>query len=294
MAQNVKKYSPEAAWAATLQELELQMTKATFNTWLKSAQLGRVDTEGGKLRFVIYVRNDYAVDWLKNRLNDSIVRTLCAILGEDATLTFQVKSEFETPPEPEMPPLETAVNGNGVNGSGGNLTDEARQKVFESTSSGYAYSDGASNRAGFTGFMPIDSNFTTCPDLFFDYVVPNAHATVTKLVASVIRQTIGTFEDKRKNRRREEWPVNNSVLMRAAGISSKTSLQVALWDARDEGYVVLREIDDLDERGKLDKKYGYQCRYALRIRYHDDDVDHPQEDRPSYGNTKKKKRQLPK
>ena len=31
--------TPEAAWKATLGELELQMTKATFNTWLRDARL---------------------------------------------------------------------------------------------------------------------------------------------------------------------------------------------------------------------------------------------------------------
>lgn len=107
------KLGPESAWKATLQELEQQMTKATFNTWLKGARLGRVDTDGGKLRFVIYVRNDYAVDWLENRLHDSILRTLTAIIGEDVALAFQVKSDFEVP-EPEMPPLEMPLNGNGA------------------------------------------------------------------------------------------------------------------------------------------------------------------------------------
>jgi len=70
--------SPEAAWKATLGELELQMTKATFNTWLRDAKLISY-TEN---EFVIGVRNDYAKDWLDNRLNDTISRTLRAIIGK--------------------------------------------------------------------------------------------------------------------------------------------------------------------------------------------------------------------
>lgn len=75
---------PETAWNATLGELELQMTKATFNTWLKDTRLITTDES----EFVIGVRNDYARDWLENRLYGAIVRTLSAIVGSPATVRF--------------------------------------------------------------------------------------------------------------------------------------------------------------------------------------------------------------
>ena len=53
--------TPETAWKATLGELELQMTKATFNTWLKDARLLAMEED----EYVIGVRNDYAKDWLE-------------------------------------------------------------------------------------------------------------------------------------------------------------------------------------------------------------------------------------
>ncbi|MEM7115228.1 MAG: chromosomal replication initiator protein DnaA [Chloroflexota bacterium] len=81
--------SPETAWKATMGELELQMTKATFNTWLKDARLLACEDN----EFVIGVRNDYAKDWLENRLQDTILRTLTAILGKRAVLRFVVWSE---------------------------------------------------------------------------------------------------------------------------------------------------------------------------------------------------------
>lgn len=77
---------PESAWKATLGELELQMTKATFNTWLKDAQL----LEHENNTFKIGVRNDYAKDWLENRLQGTISRTLSAIVGESVELDFVV------------------------------------------------------------------------------------------------------------------------------------------------------------------------------------------------------------
>lgn len=81
--------TPETAWKATLGELELQMTKATFNTWLKDASL--VSSEEG--HFVVGVRNDYAKDWLENRLQDTILRTLASIMEHEVTVGFVVLSE---------------------------------------------------------------------------------------------------------------------------------------------------------------------------------------------------------
>lgn len=90
--------TPETAWKATLGELELQMTKATFNTWLKDARLlAKEDDE-----FVIGVRNDYAKDWLENRLHDTILRTLTAIYRQPIKIRFVVWSDELIAPAPEM------------------------------------------------------------------------------------------------------------------------------------------------------------------------------------------------
>ena len=78
--------NPEHAWKATLGELELQMTKATFNTWLKDTSL--VNCEDNT--YIIGVRNAYAKDWLENRLCDTILRTLSAILGQHVNIRFIV------------------------------------------------------------------------------------------------------------------------------------------------------------------------------------------------------------
>lgn len=114
--------SPETAWKATLGELELQMTKATFNTWLKGARL--LAHEEGE--YVIGVRNDYAKDWLDNRLRETIVRTLSAIAGRDVVqVRFVVWSdEVITPPtalnhgEPAPAPEESEKSHQNGTGNG--------------------------------------------------------------------------------------------------------------------------------------------------------------------------------
>ena len=88
----------ESAWTATLGELELQMTRATFNTWLRDARL--LANENGE--YVIGVRNDYAKDWLDNRLKETINRTLSSIIGEPVTSRFVVWSDEIINPAPPV------------------------------------------------------------------------------------------------------------------------------------------------------------------------------------------------
>lgn len=81
--------SPETAWKASLGELEMQMTRATFNTWL----LGTKALSCHEDEFVIGVRNDFAKDWLENRLYDVIVRTLSGVVGRRVKVRFVVWSD---------------------------------------------------------------------------------------------------------------------------------------------------------------------------------------------------------
>ncbi|MBK8987968.1 MAG: chromosomal replication initiator protein DnaA [Chloroflexi bacterium] len=99
--------SPEIAWKAALGELELQMTKATFNTWLKDARLLACEND----EYVIGVRNDYAKDWLENRLQDTILRTLSAILNQPVSVRFVVWSDEIIAPPPPVMNGSSPVNG---------------------------------------------------------------------------------------------------------------------------------------------------------------------------------------
>ena len=65
------------------------MTRATFNTWLKDARLLGQESD----EYIVGVRNDYAKDWLENRLHDTILRTLSAIVHKPVQLRFVVWSD---------------------------------------------------------------------------------------------------------------------------------------------------------------------------------------------------------
>jgi hypothetical protein len=75
---------PETAvlWKSVLSELKLQMTQVTFNTWLKDSKL---KLNGGTTAEVL-VQNSYAADWINGRFQDTVSRTLTAIVGRELTV----------------------------------------------------------------------------------------------------------------------------------------------------------------------------------------------------------------
>jgi chromosomal replication initiator protein len=76
----------EQTWKATLDQLRLQMTHATFNTWLKNARLVKCENN----TYIIGVKNNYAKDWLENRLLSTIRRTLSNTAGGSVQVDFVV------------------------------------------------------------------------------------------------------------------------------------------------------------------------------------------------------------
>ena len=58
--------SPEQAWQSALGQLQMEMPKASFDTWVRDTRL--VSYDDGL--FTIGVRNEYARDWLESRLSE--------------------------------------------------------------------------------------------------------------------------------------------------------------------------------------------------------------------------------
>jgi hypothetical protein len=81
-------------WQAALRELELQMTKATFDTWVRNTRA--ISHKDGT--FVIGVYDALARDWLENRLLTTVERTLVGIIGHPVDVEFAVLEE-STPAE---------------------------------------------------------------------------------------------------------------------------------------------------------------------------------------------------
>jgi chromosomal replication initiator protein len=99
---------PDQIWQTALGELQLQLTGATYNTWLGRTQL--IACEDGT--FIIGVHNGYAKDWLENRLLSMVKRTLTGITGRSVEVRFVVwnKEADAGPGGPLLQPAPAPVS----------------------------------------------------------------------------------------------------------------------------------------------------------------------------------------
>lgn len=95
-------------WSSILEDLQLQMTRATYDTWLRGTRV--VATEGDT--WTVYVRHAYAMDWLNARLRPVIDRTVARhapgirveFTATDPAPPVKWKNPEPLPDDPEPPP----------------------------------------------------------------------------------------------------------------------------------------------------------------------------------------------
>jgi chromosomal replication initiator protein len=100
----------EQLWQAALGQLQMEMPRATFDTWVRDAEL--LTYEDGA--FVIGVQNAYARDWLEDRLLSTVKRVLTGIVGSTVEVRFVVWVEDTTDESPSSilhPPSNSQVQG---------------------------------------------------------------------------------------------------------------------------------------------------------------------------------------
>src|SRR5258708_35791642 len=95
----------EQIWQAAQEELRFQLSKPSYETWLKNASL--VGRE--KNAFKIGVPTKLAKDWLEDRYSAMIKETLSAIVSGDVSVAFEV-----VPGQAEMQGGRAAVAGAGA------------------------------------------------------------------------------------------------------------------------------------------------------------------------------------
>jgi chromosomal replication initiator protein len=79
-------------WRAALGELQVSLSPANYETWLRDTALITVDDN----RFRVAVPNGFAKDWLETRYRSLISQTLARVVGYSVTVEFEVR---EPPPE---------------------------------------------------------------------------------------------------------------------------------------------------------------------------------------------------
>ncbi len=85
----------ERAWQAVLGQLQVDIPKATFDTWVRDTAL--IAYEDGS--FIVGVQNAYARDWLDSRLKKTITNILTGIMNRTVEVRFAVWQE-EAPNDP--------------------------------------------------------------------------------------------------------------------------------------------------------------------------------------------------
>jgi chromosomal replication initiator protein len=78
----------EQAWQSALGQLQMEMPKASFDTWVRDTQIFSYD-DG---LFTIGVRNAYARDWLESRLSSTVTRLLMGIMNRTVDVAFVVNA----------------------------------------------------------------------------------------------------------------------------------------------------------------------------------------------------------
>ncbi len=85
----VVEYSPEKAWQAAIANLEMDMSRAAFSTWVKPTHL--VDFSDDT--FVIGCMNAYGREWLENRLTTTLQRFLMGVMNREVKVRFVVSDQ---------------------------------------------------------------------------------------------------------------------------------------------------------------------------------------------------------
>lgn len=79
---------PEKIWQAALGELQLQISKANYNTWLKDTR--GLDYCNGI--FTVAVPSVFVAEWLKSRLHPVVCRIVSNVIGNSVDVVFQVQA----------------------------------------------------------------------------------------------------------------------------------------------------------------------------------------------------------
>lgn len=140
--------SAREVWRAVLGDLQMQLPRPTFETWLKPTE---GVAENGDT-FIVEAPTPFAVEWLERRMFHALQRTLEKVAGRPLQLRLQVKSEgisyaVETRYE-ERAELPSGVN------------QEANQPLFEfrSLNPRYTFESfvvGPSNRLAFSAAQAV-------------------------------------------------------------------------------------------------------------------------------------------
>jgi len=117
--------SAREIWEAVLGELQLQLTRTNYDTWLRET-VG-LSYQGDQ--FVVGVPSPFAIEWLEQRLHSLIKKTLMGITGHDLRVRFQIHQQEQ----------DKLLNPKGRTSVSGSLTNSSRKTVSNTFNPKYTF-----------------------------------------------------------------------------------------------------------------------------------------------------------
>ena len=140
----------QQAWQATVGQLQMEMSKASFDTWVRSAELVSYQDD----TFTVGVPNAYARDWLESRLSTTVTGLLTGVMGRPQMVRFKVwHKEYDNLPEESETDLVEAES----SAQSQDLSLRANSKINPR----YTFENfvvGASNRLAHAACMAVAEN----------------------------------------------------------------------------------------------------------------------------------------
>jgi len=136
------------AWQSLISQLQLEMSKATFDTWVKSSELIKYENQ----TFTIGVQNAYARDWLDSRLSSTVNRILTGMMNESVSVEFIVWHKDQVVIAPEETSSSYTYS---------NVVANDSNSVSTKINTRYSFNNfvvGASNRLAHAACMAVAEN----------------------------------------------------------------------------------------------------------------------------------------
>lgn len=140
---------PQKIWESALGELQVQVNKPNFDTWLKDT-IG-INYQGET--FVIGAPNTFVAEWLETRLNSLIKKTLSSIIGKHVQIKYEV---INLPMQPVAQKATRAYQTDG-----GISVKASRPTASSNLDTRYTFSNfitGESNRLAYAAALEVSEN----------------------------------------------------------------------------------------------------------------------------------------
>lgn len=145
----------ESAWQAATGQLQMEMSKASFDTWVRSAEVVRYQGE----TFIIGVQNAFARDWLEKRLTSTVERLLTGLMDAPQKVEFIVYHKDYANTEPETTvPVQVQTSVTSINSQSSLKATPSNGVVINSRYTFDNFVVGSSNRLAHAACMAVAEN----------------------------------------------------------------------------------------------------------------------------------------